>query len=483
MDVNSTLSEAAAAEAALSLAPAFAEILSSCAGDFEAGERGCLAAGHRVLARALALALERLDGELCAGLPGGTRVHDRRRRTLSTTVGDVTFRYTRCRDEHGCTVVPLADELDCPWGARISPAARAFLLDAGAEVSFKRSAVLLERAGGSAVSAQSVMRIVHRAGELCAAEDAAAAEAFCDDGVLPEADCEAAEICVESDGTYFKLQGFEEADSVEVRAMVAYAGKVEDGGKTLRARAVRHGCVGPVRDFWEESTAAVGTRFDLSKVERVHMGSDGEACYLRGFLRLGADVDANIDPFHVNRKVLSCFGPDAKALSANVLGMVIDGYAADAANVVEMAGVTGLANKNWHEVADYLRNNAEFIYRPGAASLGTMEAEQQHVYGARMDSVPCGWSVRGADAMARVRSRRASQRELPRLTRELSVTPRRRERTEARVLSSLMAKVDANVPLSVGRGREAEHVASLVGAPANVRYAAGIDSGMVAIGR
>lgn len=44
----------------------------------------------------------------------------------------------------------------------------------------------------------------------------------------------------------------------------------------------------------------------------------------------------------------------------------------------------------------------------GAVSLGTMEAEQQHVYGARMDSVPCGWSERGADAMARVRSRRAS---------------------------------------------------------------------------
>lgn len=487
MDVNSTLSEAAAAEAALSLAPAFTEILASCAGDFEAGELQCLAAGHRVLAKALSLALERLDAALCAGLPEDTRVHDRRRRTLSTTVGDVSFRYTRCRDGRGGTVVPLADELDCPWGARVSPAARAFLLDAGAEVSFKKSALLLERAGGSAVSAQSVMRIVHRAGELCAAEDAAAAEALCGLGVLPEADCRAAEICVESDGTYFKLQGFEEADSVEVRAMVAYAGKVEDGGKTCRARAVRHGCVAPAKAFWEESTAAVGTRFDLSRVERVHMGSDGEACYLGGFLRIGADRDASIDPFHVNRKVMSCFGPDARELSANILGMVIDGYAAEAADCVEMAGALGLANRCWPEVADYLRNNAEFIYRPGAASLGTMEAEQQHVYGARMDSVPCGWSVRGADAMARVRSRRASQRELPRLTRELSATPRRRERAvrlaaEAERRAARAIPTASRVPLSVGKGRGAEHVASLVGAPANVRYAAGVDSGMVAIG-
>lgn len=49
-------------------------------------------------------------------------------------------------------------------------------------------------------------------------------------------------------------------------------------------------------------------------------------------------------------------------------------------------------------------------------------------------------------------------------------------------MSSLASKIDAKVPLSVGRGREAEHVASLAGAQANVRYAAGLDSGMVAVG-
>lgn len=59
---------------------------------------------------------------------------------------------------------------------------------------------------------------------------------------LPEAECEAGEICVESDGTWFKLQGSEEGSAVEVKAMVAYAGKAESGGKTVRARPVRHGC-------------------------------------------------------------------------------------------------------------------------------------------------------------------------------------------------------------------------------------------------
>lgn len=196
----------------------------------------------------------------------------------------------------GNTVVPLADALDFPWYARISPAARSFLVAAGADVLFSKSAGLLGMAGGSHVSAVSIMRCVHRAGELCADEDAATARSLVDDGVVPDAECEASEICVESDGTYFKLQG-PEGGSVEVKAMVAYAGKLAEGGKVLRARAVRHGCATRApREFWEESTAAVGTRFDLSKVELAHMGSDGEAQDLSGFLRCGCDEAHSIDP-------------------------------------------------------------------------------------------------------------------------------------------------------------------------------------------
>lgn len=482
MEANSTLSEAACAHIAELMAPAFSEILASMPRRFADAERECLACGHRVLAKALSLALEMLDAELRSKLPAGTRPHDRRERSMSSTMGDLSFAYTRCRDEHGNTVVPLADELDFPWGARISPAATDYLVAAGAEVSFKRSAGLLEMSGGSAVSAMSVMRAMHRTGELCAAEDAAMASALVDDGVLPDADCEASEICVESDGTYFKLQGFEEAESVEVRSMVAYAGKAGEGGKVARVAPVRHGCVGAASEFWEQSTAVVGTRFDLSKVELARMGSDGEGCYLSGFLRCGCDEAHGIDPFHVNRKVMSCFPADARALALNVLGMVIDGCAEEAAGVVELAGAMGVANRAWPDVASYLRNNAEFIYNPAASGLGTMEAEQQHVYGARMDSVPCGWSVKGADAMARVRSRRASHRELPRLTREMSVTPKRKKRAEARTMSSLASKVDTKVPLSVGKGRGAEHVASVADKPAAVRYAAGVDSGMAAVG-
>lgn len=228
---------------------------------------------------------------------------------------------------------------------------------------------------------------------------------------------------------------------------------------------------------------ADGTRFDLSEIERVHFGSDGESLYKQGhiWLPVGAKADTHLDPFRVNRAILSCFPANEAPLARNVVGMAMDGDVASAAAVLDAAGEYGIAGKGARKVADYLRRNEEAIYS-GGPSLGTMEAEQQHIYGCRMDSVPCGWSAAGADAMARVRSGKYSGRELPHPTRPRSASPRRRARSNRRELACLKTKVDAKVPMKVGHGSEAEHKASLAGCSAEVRYAAAIDSGMVGIG-
>lgn len=483
MPVNDTCFAALRTAAADSLAEIFTSILLGEGATLEEAEDLCIGQGHLAMSQAMSRALERLDAVLCSSLPEGTAVHDRRSRTLATKMGDVTFRYRRCRDEHGNTAVPLADALDVPWGARISPAASVFLVEAGADVSYAASARLLERAGGSRVSATSVMSRIHRVGELCAEEDERAAEDLFANGVPPRADSAADEICVEADGTWLTRQGGPAGGSgkIEVKAMVAYVGKADEGGKTRRVGAVRHGCVGTPASFWTQAVAAVGTRYDLGSLRACHMGTDGEHMYRDGgpYFR-GQEVDVHIDPFHVNRAILSCFGADDRKLANNILGCAIDGDVETAAKLIEVAAEAGVAKKHAREVAGYLRNNIDAIYT-GGPSLGTMESEQQHVYGCRMDAFPCAWTLRGADSMARIRSRRFSGRELPRPTRGQSATPRRRKRAERRVLASLAGKVDARVPESVGSGREAEHVASLAGASAEVRYAAGIDNGMIAI--
>lgn len=55
-------------------------------------------------------------------------------------------------------------------------------------------------------------------------------------------------------------------------------------------------------------------------------------------------------------------------------------------------------------------------------------------------------------------------------------------RAEARKMRTFVLMVDTKVLLSAGKGRGAEHVSSVACTSAQVRYAAGIDSGMVATG-
>ena len=480
MDRNDTPSKMQAAAAAL--AELFDEELRAMGSpDAASLEDRLLARGHEAMARAFGRSLEGYDRRLCASLPDGCKVHDRRGRTLATKMGDVAFKWTRVRAAGGGIDVPLADALDLPVGCRVSPAASEFLVEAACDVSYARAARLLAKAGGPPVSAMAVKGALLKAGALAAEEDAEAAESLYRDGVLPGGEAVAEELCLEADGTWFSVQkpGPGEPKRLEVKAVCAYAGKEERGGKVRRVGVARHACVAAPVVFAREAVAAVGRDYDLSKVRKAHVGSDGEPwCKGVGSFLPKAESAGHLDPFHVNRAVASCF-PEPGAASA-VLGCVWGGEKEAAPKLLAAAAGLGLARpKRTADVVRYLRNNMEAIAAEGP-SLGTMESENQHVYGVRMDSFPCAWSVRGASDMARLRCRSVSGRPVPRMTREKSMSERKRAAKRCRELAPYMGG-SGRVPGSAGRGYEAPHRASAVGMAAEIRYAADVDGGMVGI--
>ena len=288
---------------------------------------------------------------------------------------------------------------------------------------------------------------------------------------------------VEADGTWIRLQGARagEPERVEVKALVAYGSKAEEGKKVRRVGCVHHGCVASPDAFWTQGVAAIGTRFDLSKVEVCHLGTDGEGWCERGaeFFPARVKSTGHLDPFHVNRAVLSCFAKEDAEGAWHVLDVLNDGDKEEACRLLEAMRDFGIAReKRATEVVGYLRNNVDLIAVEGP-SLGTMESENQHLYGARMDSVPCAWSRPGASAMARVISRRFSHRELPRMTRSRSLTPRRAKQREERILAALNAGSAGKMVESVGSGYLPPHQASVASMSAEVRHAAGIDRGMI----
>lgn len=202
-----------------------------------------------------------------------------------------------------------------------------------------------------------------------------------------------------------------------------------------RKRCAHHALVGTPERLWSEGVAsAVGRKYDLSKIERVHLGSDGERwCRDAGRYLPKAEVAFHLDPWHVNHAVLACFA-DPK-LAWNILEVINDGGKEEAVALLEACLDEGLAReKQARSVISYLKGNIDHIALDGP-SLGTMESENQHLYGVRMDSFPCAWSVRGASDMARIISRRESGAQVPRCTREGSKGERRRGRREGKELS------------------------------------------------
>lgn len=450
--------------AVAALEAAFSELLRESPRGFEAFESSARRLANACCAEAMGRALEARDRELAEGRPRGSRVHSRRARTLATLSGDVRFERSVLLGPDGSTLCPLDEELGLPLGDRVSPAARAFLVTCGADVPFARTARLMAMAGGSEVSATTVMNSVRRAGEAVAGLERAAARDLYADGVPPEADSCAAHVLVEADGTYVRMR---DGSTAEVKAVVAYAGK--EGGRRLEP--VRLGCVGEAPGaFWEQAVAQVGRRFDLARAERVSLGTDGEAQYVNGAaaFRRG-EARGFLDPFHVFRAVGSCA---PQPLGAALVDALRSGGAEACADMIGDMVEGGMAREGAGDVAAYLRRHAAEI--GGGPPMGTMEAEQQHMYKARMGSFPCAWSREGADAMARVRSWLASGFELPRRDREGSRSPARAARREARLAAYVRARPGSRVRCE-GRGWEYPVSGSVAALGREVRFRADLD--------
>ena len=392
--------------------------------------------GTKILAQAANRALEMLDDALYAQCAQDLRARERRVRTLASTVGDLKFSRRIYEDKYKNST-PLIDEvLDIPYRAKISPLAREFLVHMASKVSYQESVNILAARGGSTVSASSVMRLMHQVGHDCKAQDITDAQSLYCDGVLPDNTTCTNELFVEADGTYVPLQNGKKA---EIKALVAYSGKTS-GNRPERIDPCRFGCVGTKDEFWTQGFSAIAQNFDITKVDKVHMGFDGEPTYKQAqkYFLMNAEFDGNLDPYHLNRAVRLCF--DEGGCEYNqVMSALWYKNPYDAASMLEYYAQIGVASeKNAEVVAKYIRNNAEFI-KTNDFTLGTMECEQEHMYKSCLAALPCAWSVEGIDAMARIRSRMHSRRRLVFRNREQSIPKevmRRRERKVAKYLES-----------------------------------------------
>ena len=169
-------------------------------------EEFVLKEGTEVLRNAMCRALEKLDDTIFSEHESSFSVKEKRMRTLASTLGDLKFKRRIYIDKYGNSAPLLDEKLDIGFRSRISPLAFEFLVDMASVVSYQEASNILAGKGGSIVSANTVMRAIHRVGEDCKIEDEKLAYSLYVEGLLPESKNESEEIFLESDGTYASLQ-------------------------------------------------------------------------------------------------------------------------------------------------------------------------------------------------------------------------------------------------------------------------------------
>ena len=277
--------------------------------NFEEFESRAIAFGHAAIAEAISLSLERKDASLqappwetasqCTTEAEDARLRDR----------DPPSAAGAPRDRCGNTCVPWPGFLDLPWCARVTPGARSFGRRPAPTSPTRSAANLMARHG---------LRERHDGDELlrtagrCAPRRTPRSPA---EDLLPRERRDAARRDRVRAGSSRPtdmgepLQGVAEGepDRVEIKALIAYGSK-ERREKTRRTDCVHHGCVGIARRVPGPGHRRHRHQVRPVRRSRCHMYADGEGGK-RGTEFFPAKVRStgHLDPFHVNRAVLSCF--------------------------------------------------------------------------------------------------------------------------------------------------------------------------------
>lgn len=178
----------------------------------------------------------------------------------------------------------------------------------------------------------------------------------------------------------------------------------------VRENVLSFAGTGSIEAFRAKAVAEALSVFDLSTIQLVRVGCDGEKCYQRWseYFPSRIEFENVLDLYHLFKAVEGCFdrkNPAERKAKQDIYALLKDGYPLAAADYLETLVKRGLAHyKGDLDIAQYIKNNA-FAIRKIDFSLGTVESDQQHIVSAQMKRVPCGWSETGAQAILRLRTR------------------------------------------------------------------------------
>lgn len=339
------------------------------------------------------------------------------RKQLITSLGTVAFKKTLFTNKHTGESSYLIDRiLGLGKHERITEDAQALLFQEAVQTSYRRGG---EGCSLTAeVSRQTVKNKIHQLEFLPEKES-------------PFRKKEVEYLYIDADEDHISLQFRKgKGDLVEnenhqknncllAKLIYVYEGIEKEAPKSKRHRLVNPHYFCSVNtgkgneEFWDEVYEYLDSRYDLKKVKRIYLNSDGGGWVRSGMKRIAGIVHV-LDEFHLEKYLtrLTSHMKDRRWDAADELRRMIrrgtkkefkeladclKGYLQKEENVRRIDEAAEYILSNWTAARLRLR------HKEGVVGSST-EGHISHVLASRMSSRPMGWSICGAEKMARLRA-------------------------------------------------------------------------------
>ncbi|MFH1485461.1 MAG: ISLre2 family transposase [Chloroflexota bacterium] len=358
-------------------------------------------------------ALEEKDEGLMRSRGPGLRQVGKRKRTITTMLGDMTFERRLYRDERSGQCRFLLDEaLNLPYRGSLSERVATFALSVAGDSAYRRTAKVLKQALPHGVSASAVQKQVWRFGARVEKAEAAKQEATFGKGEVPEKGQEAiSRFFVEGDGVNVALQR-EKERRCEVKVGIGYTGWEAVGQDRHRVTGkVVHTGVEKPGAFWERFWLTAYERYDLSGLEYVVVNGDGANWIPEGLM--GLPGVHQLDRFHLWESLREAFNfddPSAGKIYQEATGGAWEGVERLIVEALSREGLSASQREAIGQVYGYLAANRDGLRdwrdrvasQPGDRSMGAMEGNIDKLIAIRAKRRGMSWRLPGIHSMAKL---------------------------------------------------------------------------------
>lgn len=322
-------------------------------------------------------------------------------KTVATTLGPITYERTYFKNRHTGEYAYLLDEqIGVTPHQRASLDLQHSILKAAHQQSYQKTVDQHEYSG--ITSKTTVMNYVHKLGGIESSECA-----------VPEKKKVVKRLYIEADEDHVATQ---RSGNQQLKLIYVHEGRERVGKK--RHRLIHpHYFVGFYQkrsdELWFEVLTYLDANYDLDQVEEISLSGDG-AGWIKGGLEVIPRSKYYLDRFHLEKYIKRAVAPveAAKGLKADCYWMIRDALSLDDREAFTTLidsmmgyGLTRSSELAVVECKKYILNNWEGIQNTLAGGNGGCSAEGHvsHILSSRLSSRPMGWSLKGAENIARLR--------------------------------------------------------------------------------